>query len=272
MATWCLRVSLFPLLKKAPLTVTPAFGKRKRRTRFHCCCSSPQSWQPSRKKKVVMRVAYVGTNYRGLQMQRDEHSLSTIKKELETAIFKAGGICESNFGDLQKIRWARNSRTDKGVHFLATIISFKMEILKNAWNGDPYGFVLANYVNSYLPGDIKVFSILPSQRSFDPWKDCILRKYSYLFPAEIIGIQSHSSNDELDYHIPEFNDILNVLRGNILSIIIRLGPSTGNIFLIGSQHKKVAHQQERVCHHMNLNANTAMGKKILKLMRHLLKI
>lgn len=38
-----------------------------------------------------------------------------IEKELETAIFKAGGIRESNFGDLQKIRWARSSRTDKGV-------------------------------------------------------------------------------------------------------------------------------------------------------------
>ncbi|RZC26374.1 putative tRNA pseudouridine synthase isoform X1 [Glycine soja] len=207
MATWCMRAPLFPLLKKAPFIT----GKRRRRTWFHCC-SSPQAWQPSRKKKVAMLVAYVGTNYRGLQMQHDEHSLSTIEKELETAIFKAGGIRESNFGDLQKIGWARSSRTDKGVHSLATIISFKMEIPENAWNGDPYGFGLANYVNSYLPFDIKVISILPSQRSFDPRKECILRKYSYLLPAEIIGIQSHFS-DEVDYHISEFNDILNVFEG-----------------------------------------------------------
>ncbi|KOM47189.1 hypothetical protein LR48_Vigan07g089300 [Vigna angularis] len=188
MASW-LRVPLFPLLRKAPFRVSPAFGKNKRRTRFHaCCCStSSQSWQPSRKKKVVMRVAYVGTNYRGLQMQHDEHFLSTIEKELETAVFKAGGIRESNFGDLQKIRWARSSRTDKGVHSLATIVSFKMEIPENAWNGDPHGFALANYVNSYLPFDIKVLSILPSQ--------------------------SHSSNDEIDYHISEFHDILNVFEG-----------------------------------------------------------
>ena len=38
-----------------------------------------------------------------------------IEKELETAIFKAGGIGDSNFGDLEKIAWARSSRTDKGV-------------------------------------------------------------------------------------------------------------------------------------------------------------
>ncbi|XP_061354294.1 putative tRNA pseudouridine synthase [Gastrolobium bilobum] len=216
MATLSLRVTLFPLLKNAPFTLTPAIDRRRRRRRrFHCCfCSSPpQSWQPVRKKKVVMRVAYVGTNYRGLQMQRDEHALSTIEKELENAIFKAGGIRDSNFGDLQKIGWARSSRTDKGVHSLATMISFKMEIPENSWNGDPYGFALASYVNSYLPRDIKVISILPSQRSFDPRKECILRKYSYLLPAEIIGIQSQSSNDETDYHISEFNDILNAFEG-----------------------------------------------------------
>ncbi|KAK7321409.1 hypothetical protein VNO77_32030 [Canavalia gladiata] len=218
MGTSCLRVPLplFHLLRKAPITVTPTSGRSKRWSWFRCCSSSsppPNSWQPSRKKKVVMRVAYVGTNYRGLQMQRDEHALSTIEKELETAIFKAGGIHESNFGDLQKIGWARSSRTDKGVHSLATIISFKMEIPENSWNEDPLGFNLANCVNSYLPCDIKVFGILPSQRSFDPRRECVLRKYSYLLPAEIIGIQSHSSNDEIDYHISELNDILNTFEG-----------------------------------------------------------
>ena len=39
-----------------------------------------------------------------------------------------------------------------------------MEILEIACNGeDPYGIALADYVNSYLPSDIKVFSILPAQ-------------------------------------------------------------------------------------------------------------
>ncbi|XP_027333131.1 putative tRNA pseudouridine synthase [Abrus precatorius] len=211
MATSSLRVPLFPLLKNVPFTVTPYF-RRRSWTRFYCS-SPPNSWQPSRKKKVVMRVAYVGTNYRGLQMQQDEHALSTVEKELESAIFKAGGIRESNFGDLLKIGWARSSRTDKGVHSLATIISLKMEIPENCWSGDPLGLDLANCVNSYLPCDIKVLGIFPSQRSFDPRKECIMRKYSYLLPAEIIGIHSHSSNDEIYYHISEFNDILNAFEG-----------------------------------------------------------
>ncbi|PON41851.1 Pseudouridine synthase [Parasponia andersonii] len=172
-----------------------------------------EKWVPFRKKKVVMQVGYVGTEYRGLQMQRDEHSFSTIEKELETAIFKAGGIRDSNYGDLQKIAWARSSRTDKGVHSLATTISLKLEIPVSAWNNDPYGIALANHINSYLPHDIRVFSILPSQRSFDPRKECNLRKYSYLLPADIIGIKSNFSTDEMDFHISDFNEILNTFEG-----------------------------------------------------------
>ncbi|KAJ9565248.1 hypothetical protein OSB04_001214 [Centaurea solstitialis] len=33
---------------------------------------SGNKWEPFRKKKVVMRIGYVGTDYRGLQMQKDD--------------------------------------------------------------------------------------------------------------------------------------------------------------------------------------------------------
>lgn len=41
-----------------------------------------------------------------------------IEEQLEMAIFKAGGIRDSNYGNLQKISWARSSRTDKGVTYI----------------------------------------------------------------------------------------------------------------------------------------------------------
>ncbi|KAL3721080.1 hypothetical protein ACJRO7_005840 [Eucalyptus globulus] len=181
-------------------------------------CGAPErseqlKWQAFLKKKVVMRVGYVGTNYRGLQMQRDEHSLSTVEEELENAIYKAGGILESNFGNLNRIAWARSSRTDKGVHSLATTISLKMEIPDDAWKGDPYGIHLASHINAYLPEDIRVFSILPSKRRFDPRRECNIRKYSYLLPAEIIGMKSNCTSSEVDHHISDFNDILNTFEG-----------------------------------------------------------
>lgn len=147
-------------------------------------------------------------------MQRDEHALSTIEKELESAIYKAGGIRDSNLGNLHKIGWARSSRTDKGVHSLATMISLKMEIPETAWKEDPNGIALANYVNSYLPNNIRVFSILPSQRTFDARRECTLRKYSYLLPVEIIGIRSNFNAVEIDHHVTDFNAILNTFEGD----------------------------------------------------------
>ncbi|GAB4860220.1 hypothetical protein Ancab_011699 [Ancistrocladus abbreviatus] len=169
-------------------------------------------WESFRKKKVVLRVGYVGTNYRGLQLQRDEN-IPTIEGELETAIYKAGGIQESNFGKLHKIAWARSSRTDKGVHSLATTISLKMEIPEYAWKDDPNGIVLADYVNCYLPKDIRVFSILPAQRSFDPRRECHVRNYSYLLPTEVIGITRKCSAAEIENNISDFNNILTTFEG-----------------------------------------------------------
>jgi tRNA pseudouridine38-40 synthase len=44
-----------------------------------------------------------------------DFKIVAVEKELESAISKAGGILDSNLGDLEKIGWARSSRTDKGV-------------------------------------------------------------------------------------------------------------------------------------------------------------
>ncbi|KAG1338987.1 putative tRNA pseudouridine synthase [Cocos nucifera] len=139
-------------------------------------------WESFRKKKVVMRVGYVGTDYRGLQMQRDSHSLSTIEAELESAIFKAGGIRDSNYGNLHKIGWARSSRTDKGINRIPNTILQKLNF---------------------------VFKI----RSFDARRECTVRMYSYLLPAEIVGITSDCSSAEVNDHLCEFNNILKKFEG-----------------------------------------------------------
>ncbi|KAL4189919.1 hypothetical protein AMTRI_Chr08g167840 [Amborella trichopoda] len=170
-------------------------------------------WESFRKKKVVMRIGYVGTDYRGLQLQRD-NGPSTVEGELETAIFKAGGIIDSNYGNIDKVGWARSSRTDKGVHSLATMISLKMEIPENAWNRDPNGINMANTINAHLPNNMKVFGVLPSQRSFDARRECIARMYSYLLPAEIIGITNQCGPGEIERHLLEFNNILKTFEGD----------------------------------------------------------
>ncbi|CAN8315358.1 unnamed protein product [Cochlearia groenlandica] len=205
------------------IRVTPSF------TRFTTSASFPPStslspsssdisvadkWESYRKKKVLIRIGYVGSDYRGLQIQRDDPSLKTIEGELEVAIYKAGGIRDSNFGDLHKIGWARSSRTDKGVHSLATTISLKMEIPETAWKDDPQGIDLAKCISKHLPENIRVFSVLPSQRRFDPRRECTLRMYSYLLPVDVIGVKNSFTFEEINTYISDFNEILKEFEGD----------------------------------------------------------
>lgn len=57
----------------------------------------------------------------GSSVNRTLGDAATIENVLETAIFKAGLMLESNFGAFSKIKWSRASRTDKGVHSLGTV-------------------------------------------------------------------------------------------------------------------------------------------------------
>jgi len=60
----------------------------------------------------------------GLQIQRiqsGDSEVTTIEAELEQALAKAGRVLESNLGAHHKMGWSRSSRTDKGVHSLATV-------------------------------------------------------------------------------------------------------------------------------------------------------
>lgn len=72
--------------------------------------------QPTKlvKRKVALVIAYVGSNYYGLQMDRNS-SLPTVEATLEQELYALGHIRESNHKELGKIHWSRSSRTDKKV-------------------------------------------------------------------------------------------------------------------------------------------------------------
>lgn len=59
--------------------------------------------------------------YAGLQVQRLDSEVTTIEAALERALAQAGRVLESNVGAQHKMGWSRSSRTDKGVHSLATV-------------------------------------------------------------------------------------------------------------------------------------------------------
>lgn len=58
------------------------------------------------KRKVAIVVGYVGTEFHGWQ-QCTNREVRTVEGVLETALWKAGAIADTNYGDLNKIGWGR---------------------------------------------------------------------------------------------------------------------------------------------------------------------
>ena len=66
----------------------------------------PDKW---RKKKVVLVLGYIGSNYFGVQRQPTliEDTHKTIEGELSKALHHIGCISNENISDLSKIGWSR---------------------------------------------------------------------------------------------------------------------------------------------------------------------
>jgi tRNA pseudouridine38-40 synthase len=130
------------------------------------------------KKKVAVVFGYNGSNFFGSQIQSG--SCRTVESELESALFQAGLISESNHGNLHKVGWSRVSRTDRGVHAKTTVISMKMQ-----WPGTPAA-ALPALINLHTPADLKVFAVKEVTSSFNAHGKANFREYEYLFPAKLL--------------------------------------------------------------------------------------
>jgi hypothetical protein len=60
------------------------------------------------KRKYAICFGYLGSNYQGLQINP---GAATVERELEKAVFLAGGVQECNFGYMHKIQFTRAART-----------------------------------------------------------------------------------------------------------------------------------------------------------------
>lgn len=132
-----------------------------------------------KKRKVAIFVAYSGVGYQG--MQRNPGAI-TIEGELEEALFRAGAIAQSNFGDPKKIDWMRAARTDKGVSAVGQVVSAKLFI-------DPPGLV--ERVNSYLPKQVRMFGYKRVIHTFSAKNLCDRRRYEYCLPVFAFDPNAH---------------------------------------------------------------------------------
>ncbi|CAM9524052.1 unnamed protein product [Scytosiphon promiscuus] len=134
------------------------------------------------KKRVALLIAYWGSDYQGLQINKGAKS---IEAELELALYLAGSISKDNFGNPRKVSWSRSGRTDKGVHAAAQLISVKLTYPND---GEQQ---LLEAINSYLPEDIRALDIKRAPKSFDSRTRCSGRRYEYIMPTYVLAPKEH---------------------------------------------------------------------------------
>ncbi len=112
-------------------------------------------------RKVALKVAYIGTDFHGFQRQPNH---KTVEGELIKALREAGLI-----DDLKDCGYAIAGRTDRGVHALGNVISFRTEQDVNI-----------NQINDLLPKNIRILAVAGVRFGFKP-RYAKLRHYKYIF-------------------------------------------------------------------------------------------
>jgi tRNA pseudouridine38-40 synthase len=100
-------------------------------------------------RKVALKVAYIGTDFHGFQRQPHH---KTIEGELISAL-RASGLVDN----LKDCGYAIAGRTDRGVHALGNVISFRTE-----------EEVMINRINDLLPNSIRILALAGVPFGFKP--------------------------------------------------------------------------------------------------------
>jgi len=141
------------------------------------------------KRKVAIVIGFVGTQYRGLQINyevEDTCSKKSVECVVRDALIRASIISPLNARPLEsKIGWSRSSRTDAGVHALRLVIAAKLLVNEDDFDGDHSPSLVAE-INRELPDDIRCFGAVRVPKSFDGKNACSWREYGYLLPTHLV--------------------------------------------------------------------------------------
>src|SRR4051812_6465862 len=99
-------------------------------------------------------------------------------------MIEAGLVRSENTTSPDKIKWSASSRTDKGVHSVATMFSAKIELDETRRNMDTdlLNVHIRDILNEKLPDDIRVLHSFRVPRTFVARFRVDLRCYEYLLP------------------------------------------------------------------------------------------
>ncbi|MGL4524235.1 MAG: tRNA pseudouridine(38-40) synthase TruA [Spirochaetia bacterium] len=119
--------------------------------------------------KVILKVAYDGTQFHGWQTQK---SIRTVQQVMAKAWHALTGKFEYPQG---------SGRTDAGVHANAQIASFNMPDMSIP--APQYAAAL----NRYLPQDVRILQSAFGPKEFDPRRCAVSRTYFYDFGLALPG-------------------------------------------------------------------------------------
>ena len=84
---------------------------------------------------MAITLGYDGQDFKGNQFNREQDSC-TVEGVVFNALYKIGAISPLNYlsREPKKLKWCRSSRTDKGVHATAIIVSLNALFLRQMRN------------------------------------------------------------------------------------------------------------------------------------------
>lgn len=136
------------------------------------------------KKRVLLVVAYDGTNYHGWQIQPNG---ITIESELNRCLSELVG---------ETIQVSGASRTDSGVHALGNLAIFDT---KSRIPGEKFSYAL----NQRLPEDIRIQNSYEVPLDFHPRKTATKKTYEYRITCAPFPIPTKRLYAHYIYHNPD---------------------------------------------------------------------
>lgn len=176
----------------------------------------PEPDERRKKKPVALLLAYVGAGYKGNTHNAQAVRGTTVDDVVEDALFRWGGILLPNYRSkgLQRLKWSRSSRTDKGVSSLCTVVSLRAEIDPEVWTTDVEARATARDITKHLPDDVECFAVYNTPKSFQARRECVMRTYEYLLPARVLGCDGDVMDESGRRRLALFNEALSCFIGS----------------------------------------------------------
>ncbi|SCU98079.1 LAMI_0F12904g1_1 [Lachancea mirantina] len=140
---------------------------------------------------IALKFSYLGWNYNGLAVQKEETPLPTVEGLILEALYNCKLIPSLV---TQDFNFSRCGRTDRGVSAMNQVISLNVRSNltyeeQNDCNNDASEIPYLKILNHVLPDDIKISAVcLRPPAKFDARFSCQFRHYKYLFHAKDLDL------------------------------------------------------------------------------------